>query len=241
MDKDALAHWEKTRTFAQWKYSQADTNPPNPDMRQLASVYIDSMIRFVIPLCSMMADRPEPSNPITSSLYLVDATDFGLKRAWGIRTFAQEISWLLNTCYPETVEKIFVCNSPSYFQSIWKYLKGYVDPHTADKIVFLLPGEVLPTLREVIDDINIPAKFGGGLAFTHGQSPDLENDIKQHLGLDDPSNTLPPGPIKWIEELDGRRTALAVGSQGGAERSDRFATIDVPASNISAQALSVEA
>lgn len=108
MDKDSMAHWDQTRTVAPWKYSQDETKPPNPDMRQLASVYIDSLLRFITPLCSMMADRPEPSKPITSGVYLVDATNFGLKQAWSIRTFAHEISLLLNTCYPETVEKIYV-------------------------------------------------------------------------------------------------------------------------------------
>lgn len=109
--------------------------------------------------------------------------------------------------------------------AIWKYMKAWVDPYTVEKLVVLLSPEVLPTLREHIDDTNIPAQFGGGLSFTHGMLPNLDSDIQQYLGLDD-SKSLPPGPIKWIEDLDGRKTALAVGIEAGSERSERIATID---------------
>jgi hypothetical protein len=110
--------------------------------------------------------------------------------------------------------------------TIWKFLKGWVDPHTAEKLVILLQPEVLPTLREYIEDANIPVQFGGGLSFTHGQLPDLDSNIRHRLGLTDLSEPLPRGPIKWIEELDGRKTALAVGSEAGSERSDIISTVD---------------
>ena len=77
-------------------------------MLQLASVFHESLIRFIFPLCSMMMDRADPSVPVTSSTYIVDASNMGIKQGWSLRTFAQEISWLLATCYPETIERIFV-------------------------------------------------------------------------------------------------------------------------------------
>lgn len=77
-------------------------------MLQLAAAYVDSVSRFVIPLCSMMPDRPEKSTPITSSLYLVDATNMGLKQAWSAKNLIQDISWLLSTCFPESIDKVLV-------------------------------------------------------------------------------------------------------------------------------------
>ncbi|KAJ5227901.1 hypothetical protein N7489_008609 [Penicillium chrysogenum] len=227
LDRDTVALWETSRKNSCWIYSKSGNGePPKPDMLQLASVYYDHLVRFVIPLCSMMTDRPNPSVPVTNSIYVVDASSLGIKQAWGLRSFAQEISWLLSTCYPETIERIFVCNAPSYYSTIWRFLKAWVDPRTAEKIVVLMESEVLPTLREYIDDANIPANFGGEFQFTHGMLPDLDDNIQQLLNSGS-SKSLPPGPLKWIKDSDGRQTALAVGSKSGSVRNDKIATLDI--------------
>ncbi|KAJ5138839.1 uncharacterized protein N7515_003687 [Penicillium bovifimosum] len=226
LGKDELACWEKTRKRPGWRNSPSEEDwPPMPDMLQSASIFHDSLTRFVLPLCSMMKDRPNSLAPITSFVYLVDASNLGLKQGWSVRSFAQEISWLLSTCYPETIQRVIVCNAPSYFTTIWKYLKGFIDPHTAEKIVVLLNNEVLPSLREHIDDANIPDIFGGGLSFKHGMLPDLDNNIRQRLNWDSPEKSLPPGPIKWAQELD-KVVALAVGSQDGSARHEKIAEVD---------------
>lgn len=56
----------------------------------------------------MMNDRPGPLVPVTSCTGILDGSSLGLKLSWSLRFFAQEISWLLSTCYPETIERIFV-------------------------------------------------------------------------------------------------------------------------------------
>jgi hypothetical protein len=109
LDKDGLARWENSRNSPGWKHSPSEEHqPPTPDMIQSASVFHDSLTRFVLPLCSMMKDRPDSSVPITNFVYLVDASNLGLKQGWSVRSFAQEISWLLSTCYPETIQRIIV-------------------------------------------------------------------------------------------------------------------------------------
>lgn len=109
LDKDTLACWGNRRKATSWVYSPpGEAQAPKPDMWQLASVFQDTLIRFILPLCSMMRDRPSPLIPITSCTAVVDASSLGLKQGWNLRFFAQEISWLLSTCYPETIERIFV-------------------------------------------------------------------------------------------------------------------------------------
>jgi hypothetical protein len=108
LQQDALARYQKRRSYPQWKYSQSETEAPNPNLLQIASVFHESLIRFILPLCSLMTDRADPSAPVTSSTYIVDASSLGIKQGWSLRAFAQETSWLLSTCYPETIEKIFV-------------------------------------------------------------------------------------------------------------------------------------
>ncbi|KAJ5560728.1 hypothetical protein N7513_003127 [Penicillium frequentans] len=227
LNKKNLACWEQTRHTAVWSDSESHANlPPKPDMLQLASVYHDSFARMVFPLCSMMTDRPNPSVAITSSIYLVDASDLGLKQGWSLRYFAQSISWLLSTCYPETIQRVFVCSAPSYFSTIWKYLKSWVDTNTAEKIVVLSSTEVLPALEEYIDNANIPTTFGGRFPFKHGMLPELDDSIWQHFSWSLPSRSLPPGPIKWTEDVYGRKIALAVGGEAGSKRTEKIAFLD---------------
>lgn len=73
-----------------------------------ALAFHDYLTRFVLPLCSSMRDRPNPETPITSSIYVVDIGSFTFKQAWSLRGFAQDISHLLATCFPEVIERVYV-------------------------------------------------------------------------------------------------------------------------------------
>jgi hypothetical protein len=73
-----------------------------------ATAAMDYLARFVLPLCSALSDRPDPHRPITSAVFLVDIASFSFKQAWNVRGYAQDISRLLATCYPETVDKVYV-------------------------------------------------------------------------------------------------------------------------------------
>lgn len=109
LDQTTLARWEETCRSPGWTHSQSgETSRPKPDMLQLASVFHDSFTRLVFPLCSAAKDRPSPAEAITNSIYLVDASSLGLKQGWNLRSFAQNISWLLSACYPETIKHVFV-------------------------------------------------------------------------------------------------------------------------------------
>ncbi|KAJ5794022.1 hypothetical protein N7457_000621 [Penicillium paradoxum] len=44
---------------------------------------------------------------------------FGLFFHSILRFFAQEISWLLSTCYPETIQRVFVGFDPLYYPLKW--------------------------------------------------------------------------------------------------------------------------
>lgn len=97
LDNAAINHWRETRAL-----------PDGPDMAQRACVFHDTLTRFVLPLCTAMRDRPDNENPVTHSVYLVDVSSISLKQAWDLKDFAQDISWILATCYPETIKYIFV-------------------------------------------------------------------------------------------------------------------------------------
>lgn len=73
-----------------------------------AIVALDYLTRFVLPLCSTIDDRPDAANPVTSAVYLVDVGSLTLKQGWSLRSYAQDVSKLLATCYPEVVDRVYV-------------------------------------------------------------------------------------------------------------------------------------
>jgi hypothetical protein len=62
--------------------------------------------------------------------------------------------------YPERLQSFFMINAPWFFTAIWAMLKPFIDPVTSDKI-HIVGGDYLDTLREHIDDSQIPEDLGG--------------------------------------------------------------------------------
>jgi hypothetical protein len=91
-----------------------DAPPAGPNLQQLAAVCLDNLVRFVLPLCTLMDDRPEPRMPITKAVFLVDAGALTLKFGWELRDFAQDVCNLLATSYPEIIDQVFVGISRYY-------------------------------------------------------------------------------------------------------------------------------
>ncbi|KAI0469141.1 CRAL/TRIO domain protein [Xylaria cf. heliscus] len=182
---------------------------------------LDYLTRFVLPLCSVRADRPDPDQPVSKAVYIVDITYISLRQAWNIRGYAQSITGLLATCYPEVVDKIYVVNAPPYFSKVWAIIKGWIDPNTATKLVIVPPADVLTTLLEVIDIECIPGRYGGQSKAQNGAVPPVD-DLKDLLGIEE----LPDGPIKWTID-QGSRTAVAVGARGGEARKELLGPVDV--------------
>ncbi|PLB33275.1 SEC14 family lipid-binding protein [Aspergillus candidus] len=216
MNKKTLAGWQDSRFLPH--SVEGEDQLQTLDLLQLASAIFDDITRFVFPLCSALQN---PCQPIASAIILVDASNMNMMQGFDLRVFARDVSSLLTTCYPETIHKIFVCNTPSYFATIWKFLKGWVDPVTADKLIFLTPSEVLPTLEEHIDTASLPASLGGSHPWKHGERPLLDEPTKALLKVDE----LPPGPMKWVVDDQGRRCLVAVGSEGGKPRRETVAVL----------------
>ncbi|KAI0423429.1 CRAL/TRIO domain protein [Xylaria sp. FL1042] len=183
---------------------------------------LDYLTRFALPLCAMMAADP-PSKPISGAVYLVDIASISLRQAWSLRGYAQSITGLLATCYPEVVDTIYVLNAPPYFPRIWSFLKGWFDPRTAEKLVIVPPADVLSILLEEIDVECIPERYGGQARDEHGVVP-LVGGLKELLGVEE----LPDGPIKWTMH-QGKRTAVAVGTREGEVRNEVVGPVDIKA------------
>ncbi|KAF2202998.1 CRAL/TRIO domain protein [Delitschia confertaspora ATCC 74209] len=220
LDKAALTEYNKLRDMPVSKEGDM------PNLIQRTVAFHDTFTRFILPLCSSIQNRQNPEIPISDAVYLVDIARLGLKQGLDLRNYAQDISKLLATNFPEVVNTVYVLNAPTYFSTIWALLKKFVDPRTASKLVFLSPSDVLPTLSSTIDLENIPKEYGGTFEFEYGSVPILDMELAEQLEwLADSERKLPPGPIKWIADEQGSRTAVAVGRINGKPRQQRIATL----------------
>lgn len=82
------------------------------------------MTLFTFPLCSSL---PHPSTststPISSTTSIIDLSTISFSSIWKLRHHLQEASRLATANYPETLGMVVVVNSPSYFPTIWGWIK----------------------------------------------------------------------------------------------------------------------
>ena len=215
-----------------------------------AFTIFDTLTRFFMPLCSTVPDRKYPDVAVTKMLCVVDISGMGLRQFWNMRGYMQDFAKLVGINYPEILDHVLVrlsfkslrmefcrrktipltaiyqvIGAPSYFPTVFSWIKKWVDPNTVKKLHILQPPEVLPTLQKYVEMENIAQKFGGQFEYEHGMQPKLDPEVSQVLKWLPPNASLPVGPLKWIEQGKGKRVVLAVGNNEGMERRDKVASL----------------
>lgn len=105
-------------------------------------------------------------------------------------------------------------------------MKPLLDPVTVSKVQILSPKEILPVLEEYMDKEDIPVRYGGKLPTKPGMMPQLDAKLSEVLQWSSSSEiSLPPGPLHWVNDPDGSRTAVAVGAVKGEQRRSEFASL----------------
>lgn len=210
-------------------------------MLRLFALY-ENLCRFVMPLCSAVPDRPHPETPISQSNNIVDISKVGLKQFWNLKQHMQDASQLATAHYPETLDRIFIIGAPSFFPTVWGWIKRWFDPITVSKIFILSNADMKKTLEQYIDPENIPKKYGGKLDFKFGDLPILEPSIENYLRWKAPQpgkeghKTIPTGPLRWEYDNQGDLVAVAVGSEKGIPRRNVIASLH-PEEGVSTLAL----
>ncbi|KAK8222100.1 hypothetical protein M8818_000270 [Zalaria obscura] len=209
--------------------TQSITSKVPTKMLRLFALY-ENLCNFVLPLCSAIPDRPYPETPVSQSSNIVDISKVGLKQFWNLKNHMQDASTLATAHYPETLDRIFIIGAPSFFPTVWGWIKRWFDPITVSKIFILSNANMRSTLEQYIAPENIPKKYGGLLDYNFGELPNIEPAIDANLQWTQPEvyqtrNTIPTGPIRWITNPDGTMTALAVGSENGIQRTRKIATL----------------
>ncbi|KAL0960843.1 hypothetical protein HGRIS_005859 [Hohenbuehelia grisea] len=165
-------------------------------------VLYEVMCRFTLPLCSHLP-HPSAPTPISSTMSIIDLQDVTLTSMWALRSHLQEASRLATANYPETLGAIVVVNSPSFFPTIWGWIKGWFDEGTRNKI-HILGKDPGPTLRELVNEQDLPKPYGGQLDWAFADEPNLDDDTKSAIG------DMPKGPAVFVDgAVTKPTTALA--------------------------------
>ncbi len=80
--------------------------PSAVTLRSLA--VFEGMVRFVLPLCSLIRKRPSPETPIFQATVIADMSAVSLVQIWRIRSWFQLNSKLLADAYPEILDRVIV-------------------------------------------------------------------------------------------------------------------------------------
>jgi len=136
----------------------------------------------------------------------------------------QESAKIASDRYPETLHRQFIVNAPSFFPTVWGWIKKWFDPVTTSKITILsgslTPKELRETLEGCIAPENLPKKYGGDLDWDYGDVPDVDKEIREAVGEDVFADGGLTGPVRWLVEGKGMvGRAIKVGSVGGKDRS----------------------
>ena len=105
-----------------------------------------------------------------------------------------------------------IIGAPSFFPTVWGWIKRWFDPVTVSKIFILAKHEVKPTLNKFMDPKDFPKRYGGDLEWDWGQTPAIDEETRAAISTDGNEGWV-QGPCLW---LDHQR--VMVGSEHGKLR-----------------------
>ncbi|VVB10022.1 unnamed protein product [Arabis nemorensis] len=143
--------------------------------------------------------------------WLIDFTGWSMANSAPMKT-TREIVYILQNHYPERLALSFLYNPPRLFQAVYRAVKYFLDPTTAQKVNFVYPKEKTSDelMKSHFDLENLPKEFGGKttLEYDHEDFSRqmFEDDIKtaKFWGLEEkqypktngfPASNVVPEPV----------------------------------------------
>ena len=165
---------------------------------------------------------------------IVDISGVGMRQFWNLKNHMQDASVLATAHYPETLDRIFVSaipfdgpsinttliqqstqqiiGAPSFFPTVWGWVKRWFDPVTVSKIFILSNHEIKTRLSDFIDPDDIPKKYGGNLDWEFGMQPNLDQAAQEAVEKNGSRGWI-PGPCLWEQNQ-----RVPVGTENGKPR-----------------------
>lgn len=100
------------------------------------------------------------SRNVEQAMIVCDYTDLSISPDWFGIEYCKQLFTIDEKYYPERLYKTYLINAPWYFTALYRLVSPWIDPKTATKIV-VLGSDYLDTIREDIDDSEIPVEYGG--------------------------------------------------------------------------------
>ncbi|TFK52692.1 CRAL/TRIO domain-containing protein [Heliocybe sulcata] len=166
---------------------------PQERRRQRITALWEFMTRFTTPLCTALPHPGNPPTPIVAVTSIIDFADCSVGTLWSLRSHLQQASTMATANYPETLHSVAVVNAPSYFGTVWGWIKNWFDEGTRNKI-HVLGTDPGPTLLKLIDAENLPKMYGGQLDFKFEDEPNLDEDARKLIG-----DSVPKGPCLFVD------------------------------------------
>lgn len=154
------------------------------------------LVRFVLPLCSDLTEDKSVDCVTT----IIDLEGISITSLWTLKSHLQQSISLTSGNYPETINTICVVNAPSFFPTIWGWVKNMFDEGTKNKVHLTGSGpDQGKELMDIIPARNLPKVYGGEMDWTYEDEPDLDEEIKKAIQSDKIE-----GPVVW----DGKKMVL---------------------------------
>ena len=113
--------------------------------------------------------RGEPPSPM-EQIIIFDMAGLSMwPEARGLAIFKQVVA-VDGAHYPETLHRQFIINAPFIFSALWRFVRGWIDPVTASKVV-ILGKDYASALLEEIDPAQLPVEYGGTNPFEVERPP----------------------------------------------------------------------
>jgi hypothetical protein len=118
----------------------------------------EKLMRIRLPACTQEAG----GRHIETSFTILDLKNCSIMQALRIKDQLQMVTQIGQNYYPETMGMTFIINAPWLFDTIWNFVKGFLDEVTVKKIFIFKDGkDHMATLSQYVDADNLPMRLGG--------------------------------------------------------------------------------
>ncbi|KAM0886541.1 hypothetical protein ACQ4PT_029640 [Festuca glaucescens] len=124
--------------------------------------------RFVVYILDTTCTKLPPAGQ-EKFASVVDLKGFGYAN-YDIRAMLEALDIMQNN-YPERLGRVFLIHVPYVFMAAWKMVYPFIDDNTKKKFVFVADKNLDATLRDAIEESQLPEEFGGKLKLQGFNAP----------------------------------------------------------------------